>query len=510
MDTSPSTIFVNREEELKQITEAITVLQDEERLLRTPIIEFSGVQGIGKTTLLLQIRAIFVKNQLPCIMEDAIHMNTGSFAELAAREDDQPIALIIDALDELDSEQLQVVEAGLSNFLENTRAFVVLASRNKQKFERTRSLARKLIIHPLEPLERKYCIQYLDNFSERIDTSARDLIFSWTRGYPLAMEVMAHGILHEGSNPQTEQGQKQLLHTLQKKVIEDKLLGNVSTSSERTRLQTLLSFLSFPRRFNLILIQDLIEKFVAQYKLENSLAYITLPRTINEVTSVLYWNLERSGYCIDAPVRNLLLLRYRIEKPQLYVEVHQFLAEKNERFIDEVSGSDRTRYLREFLYHLALSGDSSQIQEALSRQVGRFIDTSIQEEPRFLQAVESFLQFYEEFQEDEELKEALGGHNTTFALTFLYRNLIAIYQRLPEQARGNWLTDFFLRLTRRSGANDFALLFEQGMRHIMEQITREDAIRLYHDLINETEVKSLLGAKFAEVDAHILGEFSKG
>lgn len=64
-------VFVNREKELRQIGEAIEILQDEQRLLRTPIIEFSGVQGIGKTTLLQQIKLICDKKSLLCIMNNA-------------------------------------------------------------------------------------------------------------------------------------------------------------------------------------------------------------------------------------------------------------------------------------------------------------------------------------------------------------------------------------------------------------------------------------------------------
>ena len=44
--------FVNRETELALIDEAVEALLDKQRLLRTPIIEFYGVKGIGKTTLL--------------------------------------------------------------------------------------------------------------------------------------------------------------------------------------------------------------------------------------------------------------------------------------------------------------------------------------------------------------------------------------------------------------------------------------------------------------------------
>ena len=44
--------FVNREAALKYIDDAFIMLQDKKRLLRTPIMDFYGVKGIGKTLFL--------------------------------------------------------------------------------------------------------------------------------------------------------------------------------------------------------------------------------------------------------------------------------------------------------------------------------------------------------------------------------------------------------------------------------------------------------------------------
>src|SRR5437660_140104 len=97
-----SSIFVNREKELRQISEAVETLQDEQRLLRTPIIEFSGVQGIGKTTLLQQVKAICDTKSLSCIMENAEQWTPDDFnrVELLMREG--PVTIILDSLDAVD------------------------------------------------------------------------------------------------------------------------------------------------------------------------------------------------------------------------------------------------------------------------------------------------------------------------------------------------------------------------------------------------------------------------
>src|SRR5579864_3700125 len=105
-----SSIFVNREKELRQISEAVETLQDEQRLLRTPIIEISGVQGIGKTTLLHQVRVICDSKSLSCIMKNAEQMTSHDFNRVEALVREGPVTIILDSLDAVDNEQFHAIE----------------------------------------------------------------------------------------------------------------------------------------------------------------------------------------------------------------------------------------------------------------------------------------------------------------------------------------------------------------------------------------------------------------
>src|SRR5260221_41622 len=131
-----SSFFVNREKELRQVSEAVEILQDEQRLLRTPIIEFSGVQGIGKTTLLQQVKALCDSKSLSCIMEKAEQWTSDDFNHVESLVGKGPVAIILDSLDTVDNEHFQTIETRLSNLLESSRLFVVVASKGVQKFER--------------------------------------------------------------------------------------------------------------------------------------------------------------------------------------------------------------------------------------------------------------------------------------------------------------------------------------------------------------------------------------
>ncbi|HEU5230702.1 MAG TPA: hypothetical protein VFU49_22965, partial [Ktedonobacteraceae bacterium] len=184
------------------------------------------------------------------------------------------------------------------------------------------------------------------------------------------------------------------------------VLANIK-AEEKARYFAALQLFSIPRRFNLVLMQDLIEAFAPELKRESSLAYFGLPKAINEATDVLNWNMLRAGFSVDEPIRNIFLLLLKIEQPTRYFAIHDFLAQKNLHLAMEVPGSDRVRYLREALYHIASNTSSAQISELLT-QVLQII---VQEPP------DTFLQCYEEFLQDDELKEALGTHLTAVQAT---------------------------------------------------------------------------------------------
>src|SRR5579862_3799383 len=63
--------FVNREVELKLIDEAFSALLNKDRLLRSPVIEFHGAGGIGKTTLLKKVAQRCNDEHIPTIWADA-------------------------------------------------------------------------------------------------------------------------------------------------------------------------------------------------------------------------------------------------------------------------------------------------------------------------------------------------------------------------------------------------------------------------------------------------------
>jgi hypothetical protein len=418
-------LFVDREAELELIDASFRTLLDRKSLLRNPIIEFQGVEGIGKTALLKQVEQRCHTTQLPYIWVDVSQNPSNVAHEIITQvkkytqEDEasleqsathatkvllkqgRPVVILLDAVDAANEEQLSTIEALLLDLTDDEKLFVVFTSKKVLPFLQERSVARKLTTLPLKALDRENCEFYLNNLGSQIEPEVRNIIFEWTRGYPLAMHVMAQAI-SSGLDPRTEQGQKAILSLLTNKVINQEVLANIKPEKQ-AYYRTALQLFSVPRRFNLVIMQDLIETFTPELKRESSMVYFGLPKEINEATGVLNWSMRQTGFSVDEPIRNIFLLLLKIEQPQRYFAIHDFLVQTNLRLAREVSGSDRVRYIRECLYHTASNSSSPLLSERLAQA----LQIILQEPP------ETFQQFFEEFSQDGELKEALGAHLAT-------------------------------------------------------------------------------------------------
>ncbi|GCE31404.1 hypothetical protein KDA_68880 [Dictyobacter alpinus] len=414
-------LFVNRETELQVIDNAFQTLLDKTRLLRTPIIEFSGVGGIGKTSLLKQVEERCNEKKLqylwvdvgrdPARVDDEIITQTRKYIPVHEDEEKQspilatrallqqgPVVLLLDSVDTANKEQQEKLVSLLRNLIDHEKFFVILTSQKLLPFDQERSVARKLSTFSLKSFNRKHCESYLIKQNIPIDTELRDLVFEWTRGYPLAMNIMTQA-LNDGIDPRTDEGRDEMLNLLMDKVIDQGVLANTQ-ADERDNYRALLQLLAIPRRFNLPIMQDLIEKFIPHLRRERSMAYFGLPGELNATTNVVNWNFARAGYCVDEPIRSLFLLLLKMQHLDNYLAIHSFLAQLNQRLAGEQPGFDRVRYTRECLYHIACSAQETDIAQQLEEGMQLMLQESL----------ENFQQFTEEFAQDQELKEALGDY----------------------------------------------------------------------------------------------------
>lgn len=414
-------VFVDRKVELQHIDALCQTLQERKQLLRTPVVEVQGVEGIGKTTLLKQVearchelhlRSIWVdieKDPANVAQEIITQVQQYTQGEEASFElsplsatkvllEQGPVAMLIDSVDTADSEQLRAIEVFLRDLIDYENLFVVLTSRKILPFQQERSVAKRLITLSLKPLEREHCELYLDQTVAQIGAEERETIIGWMCGYPLAMKVVTQAV-SSGLDPRTDQGQSAIFSLITEQVINQKVLANVRPEG-REEYRGMLQLFAVPRGFNLILMQDLIETFSPELKRNSSMAYFTLPKEISDATHVLNWSMVYAGFAVDEPIRAIFLLLLKQEQPARYFAIHAFLARTHLTLAQKFSGSDRVRYMRECFYHTACNTVAPSFVEDLD-QVLNFI----LQEP-----LPTFQQFSEEFSLDKELKEALGSH----------------------------------------------------------------------------------------------------
>jgi hypothetical protein len=422
-------VFVDRDREMQLIDDSFRTLLDKNRLLRNPILEFYGVSGIGKTLLLEQIKERCHDTMLPYIWvslagkestflqrevvdqvnnylrKSGLQLEQTAVSAIKVLLKQGPVVMLLDAVDETGNDQVEEIEALLRDLIDDEKLFVVLASKKMIEFANERSVARKLQWHNLRALDRTSCEEYLDKWEQDINepekqiaADLRSIIFRWTQGYPLAMNVMVEAI-NDGNDPRTEAGKQQIVTNFKERIIDQEILKGTEGDWKK-RCFTLLRLLSVPRRSNTMIMEELIVHFAPEYHRKSSLAYFSLPTELHETTPVFSWNLERFGFAVETPVRHLFLLLYQQMSPQEYFAVHNFLADLNRQLAQEATGQDRVRYAREYLYHLA----SNPSIEHHEQKVMEALASILKEQPEFLQP------FFEEFAQDQELKEELSQY----------------------------------------------------------------------------------------------------
>lgn len=428
--------FINRKDELQLIEMAFNALLYKNTLLSTPIIDFFGIDGIGKTRIVKEIEKMCRKKDLSCIRlyerqtnQDISKISGEIFQQVQKHQQKlhkkstsdlkqdvaptqtveaikgllevNPVVILLDAIDSSNESLVNWIKTTLRALIEHNNLFVVLTSKQKIVFENDWLMTRKLTPFQLKPLKRDDCTSYLTSLAGTIPPEARDLILEWTRGYPSAMEVATKTIVKQRLDVNKSEHQQQLISTIMREVIDKKVLAHVKPNLNRYKDHFLL--LSIPRRFNLIIMQELLETFGPAAspdsitKRQSRLEYMGLQRELNTGTDILHWDLQKAAYTIDESIRNIFFTYQRVHHHELFMDMHHYLADRNKQLATEVTGSDSVRYLREYLYHSAQKQDVQTADAML-----QYLERQSNDMPS-----EVKIQFAEEFRQDEELQEIL-------------------------------------------------------------------------------------------------------
>lgn len=495
-------MFVNRIPELTTIEDNFNKFyqQKEQKTSYTPIIDFYGVRGIGKTSLLQKFSQRLVETDTRFI-EAEFHPDLTTFAQriltqaekyipspvreqepedLYAQSIQQiqallqqgPLVLLVDAIDTNDRQQIDLLGSMLSKLVGYKTLFVLLTSRHQLLFENERNVRNKLKTYSVEPFNQEHSYAYLKQLDSALSEEQCQIIFDWTRGYPLAMNTFVE-IMHEGLDITDEEGQKQIAQRIADQIFMQELLPTMQPK-EREWYQNILYLLAIPRAFNLLLLQELIERFLPEYKQASSLAYLVLPRKIIQATGVIRWDIAQSGFAMDEPIRYILQLNLKINQPERYMALHDFLAQYCKEKAAEGDNYEQTRYLREYLYHRACSGTPQRLPGLLTSTALNIIEQTQNRD-------DLLIKFLEEFLQDQELQYVLNPYSAIITNIIYKRLAEKIYQtyqtELDPDKRFDILYDFFFySMNNRNIGNRANTL----LPYIQEILEREDPARMLH------------------------------
>lgn len=519
--------FINREAERELIEDSLRALGDYRNiLLRTPIINFYGIDGIGKTSIVQHIEDMCEKEHMRYIRvsadKDAYNFSSDiiqqakryniSFDEhygeyllqqsIAATKDllkQGVVVMLFDAVDTTNGELVERIANTLREVVDENKLFVVLTSKKVLAFESERAVGRKLTTIALKPFDQKGCDDYLDTVGIPLDPEVRNYIYDWTQGYPLAIEVMTNAIVQQALDPRLEADRQPLMALIFRHVIEERVLAHLK-SSIREKYHIALLLLSIPRRFNVVIMQELIERFEPLLKRESSTAYITLSQEMIRETGILSWNMSKAGFSIDTPIRRIYLLKNKIEREERYLEIHSFLAELNKKLADALSGTDHIWYIREYLYHSAFTTPPV--------QMAHILEQSIQQISKDFPVL--FEQFYEEFLQDKEFQEQLGSEQTLSVLSLLYRHRAQVNLQSARSAtdteRPYHLREYFYYSVKDPHILDHRAVLHQLLHELMAEDAQVFSPQLFAELAQAEHFKAALGQQHSALFASLVQE----
>jgi hypothetical protein len=453
MNTKP---VINREDEQRQISTVLQALR-QSRVKQGqpwPIVHLSGVAGIGKTTLLLQVQQQARALGLPVLwgtVRPGTHIDavasqllsdlpspplspspgerhdptpdhtTPGLAQLIPRlrllvHQQGAAVLLLDDVEIGNASQLRWLVALLDALGKETPLLLVQTAAGSLPWSWQTVLNRPVLPLELGPLDRVSSALLLDRHAPTLAPEARALALTWAAGYPLALVVLADALRDGTLVPRQPADRTRLLEQLTERVLRHGVLGALPPA-ERPAVETLLRLLAVPRRFTAMLLQDLIEQFAPEWRQSDRFAYFFLPQQLAARTHALRWQFERAGYVVVAPVRHLLQVLWQEEAPARWREILRWLAAFQERLTARASGPERIRSLADQLAYRLLGEEPTRRVEQMPSVLA-----SLHQEP---QAVS--LQVVAALQQDQDLQAALGEQASDWqaALQALEREILA-------------------------------------------------------------------------------------
>jgi hypothetical protein len=392
--------FVNRDNELDYINTLLgnLVVGNESR---TRVVEYYGIAGIGKSTLLNKICEICENLGLIHIYIDISENNAENdqskllgvlieilkglnidYAEHSALNSEifnyrmaiekeknwnatinlavqklitsllsdikgRDFVLLIDSIDKLAPETLTILERDFFvQSVSNNPIMILLAGCKKINWGNY-NLKRILEIRKLEPLSKESTVEQLDALGCQ---NYKDEIYDITNGHPLST-IIAKNLLDEIELATDRQAGREEFGDYECRLIqavEDEVIKNKVMESVNPELFPIIRTLSIPRIFDKKLVGEILSADMPSLRWDYQEAD-QLIETLKDL-GVVEWSKHGYALKMDATVRNILSLYLRFCNQEKYLQITKALISFYENRI--ISNFDPTDVV-EALYHLA-------------------------------------------------------------------------------------------------------------------------------------------------------------
>ena len=393
--------FVDREEQIEFVKAVLRDLSTGTELHRR-IVEYDGVAGVGKTTLLRQVQGICTEAGIACIYFDFSSDLFDGDAEIAllyaivettadaplqamafrkavdeynharrqngTNEDSDPelcflrkrvameflrclrgrrLIILLDSLDRAPTRALVFLEQEIMVQLTSSNPIIIILASRKKIGWTSYGVKRLLLSQRLEPFSRQDSVEHIESLGRR---ECADEIYEITNGHPMSNIVIKNlldqieiAINRKIRCEDFGDYECRLVKALEREVVRNRIMQTVAPE-----LYPIFRVLSITRRLDVAVLAVVIAADMPslRWDLDESQALLENLRS----TDLLEWSEAKRGYILDTTTRLVLSLEMRFSNPDKYLEITKSLIDYYEQ---EIQREVEPRAIVEALYHLA-------------------------------------------------------------------------------------------------------------------------------------------------------------
>jgi hypothetical protein len=371
MKTENNSDYVNREEQIRKAESRLYAMRHGQPVYDS-ILEWYGIPGIGKTTLVQKAIASYCQEtNIPfsCvdfsldrnpkaqdypvdpkllieIIFEQLEIDSTPITDPISKSDilrrlrpllqQGPIVIAFDTTEEVNTKLVVWIEENLiAPLLKEAKVLFIWTGRFKQQWH-IFEVGSRVVSKKLAPLDREATQEQKNLYGEGIGEVD---VYSITFGHPLANKALFQLLVE---NPRANK--QHLIDEVNNAVVDKLVMDNVEGD-----LNQACRVLSVVRQFDFVMVKQILSRFVESFKDRQNIYPMKIVNRLTS-TALVEWDAVRKGYALDETIRHILALHLRTKKSDKYLYINNLAADIYEDWIERVP-ENRSIYILEWLYH---------------------------------------------------------------------------------------------------------------------------------------------------------------